>query len=374
MTEWLIGDLLTGRVITSLTVQQGNWSTGINEAGSLTATVTLTDPDVQALGLYNAATVGKSFLACVENGTIMEAGPIWTHDWDEDTGKLQITAAGMWSYFDHRVLIPVLTAGQTPSDVETYYENVSLLTVARRLVQQAQTHTNGQVPIVLPAEVAGTETREYKGDDLPLVGDALADLTSAENGPEIDFRPRFKTDRRYIEWVMRVGTPTQPQLVGPSTHVWDYGTKQKSIRGLKTRRDGSKLQGRTWGQGGSAGAATTFSTYTNTALLTQGYPLLELVDSSRSVDEQSELDAYVRENARIGSKPIEFWSFQVQADQSPRIGEYAKGDYCLIKLRGSRYLPDSPPAGCRRRITNLAGDQDGKWVSVTTGETYSLTA
>lgn len=371
MTDWFIGDLLTGRISTYIPVQSGSWSVAINEAGSVSVSVPLTDPDVRALGLGNVATVAKSFLGVAENGVILAAGPLWTHEYDKDNhATLQLTAAGMWSYFDHRVLIPVLASGQTPFDVETYFESASLTTIAKRLVQQAQTHTNGNVPVVLPAEVAGTEEREYQGADLTLVGDALKDLTSVENGPEIDFLPRFKTDRRYVEWVMRVGTPTQPQLSGMTTHVWDYGITQTTIRGLKVQKDGSKLQGRAWGQGGSASDATMFSQYTNTNLLTQGFPLLELVDASRTVDEQYQLDAYVRENARTGSKPTEFWTFQVQANQSPRIGEFNKGDYCVVKMRGDYYLPDGE---YRRRITNLSGDQDGKWVSVTTGETYALT-
>lgn len=367
--DWFIGDLLTGRINTHLRVKDGSWSTAINDAGSISVTVPLTDPDLRALDLRNVATVGKSFLGVAVDGVILNAGPLWTHDWDRDSGELQLTATGMWSYFDHRVLIPVLKATETPFDVETYYEGVSLTTVARRLVAQAQAHTGGNVPVVLPAEVAGTETREYQGADLQLVGDALNDLVAADNGPEIDFQPRFKSDTRYVEWVMRVGTPSQPQLSGTNTHVWDYGVGQTTISGLQVKKDGSKLQGRTWGTGGAAAASTMFSTYTNTNMLNQGYPLLELVDASRNVDEQTELDAYVRENARTGSKPIEFWSFKVRADQSPMLTEYGKGDFCVVKMRGDYYIPDGQ---YRRRITNLSGDQDNEWVSVTTGETYSL--
>ncbi|WP_416394229.1 MULTISPECIES: hypothetical protein [unclassified Curtobacterium] len=372
MTQWFIGDLLTGNVSTFLQPQSGSWETTINEAGSLSITVTLRDPDVRMLNLPNAATVGKSYLAVAENDTIMNAGPIWQHQYSKDDGTLQLTASGMWSYFDHRVLLPVLAAGQTPLDVETYYENVSLQTIAKRLVQQAQQHTNGNVPVILPAEVAGTETREYQGADLSLVGDALEDLTSVENGPEIDFMPRWRADRLGIEWLMRVGTPSAPQLSSQSTYVWDYSTRQPSIKGLTVTRNGSRVTGRGWAASGSSSDATMFSTYTNSSLLNQGYPLLEVVEASRSTDEQSELDAYVRELARVGSKPTEFWSFEVQADQSPLVGEYSKGDYCAIKMRGDYYIPDSPPDGYRRRITNLSGDHDGKWIKVTTGEVYSL--
>lgn len=369
MTEWFVGDLLTGNISTFIPVVSGSWSTAINEAGSLSVSVTLKDPDVRALGLGNVATVGKSYLAVVENGVVLNAGPIWSHEYSKDDGSLTLAAAGLWSYFDHRVLLPVLVGSQTPLDVETYYENVSLLTVAKRLVQQAQTATGGNVPVVLPAEVAGTEEREYAGSDLNLVGDALNDLTSVENGPEIDFAPRWRVDRLGIEWVMRVGTPTQPQLSANTNHVWDYGVPQPTIKGLSVKRDGTKLVGTAYASSGSSSTAALYSTYRSSVLTGQGYPLLETVDSSRITDLQSELDGYARENARVGSKPIEFWSFSARADASPFVGEYSKGDYCTVKIRDDFYIPDGE---YRRRITNLSGDQDGKWISVTTGEVYSI--
>lgn len=369
MTQWFIGDLLTGNKSTDFQPISGSWETAINDAGSISATVTLRDADVRMLNLPNAATVGKSYLAVAENDVILNAGPIWQHQYNRDTGELQFTAAGLWSYFDHRVLIPVLANGQTPLDVDSLYENMSLATIAKRLVAQAQTHTGGNVPVVLPADISGSETREWPGADLTLIGDALGDLVSVENGPEIDFQPRWRSDRLGIEWVMRTGTPSQPQLYGMTTHVWDYSVPQPSIKGLQVTRDGSKVTGRGWAASGSASDATMFSSYSNTSLLNQGYPLLEVVETARDVDEQGQLDSYVRELARTGSKPREFWSFQVQADQSPLIGEYAKGDYCVVKMRRDHYIPDGE---YRRRITNLSGDHDGKWVKVTTGEVYSL--
>lgn len=370
MTQWLIGDLLTGKVYTFFQPMSGSWETAINEAGSISAVVTLRDPDVRALDLQNVASVGKSYLAVVENDVIMNAGPIWQHQYSKDDGTLQLTAAGMWSYFDHRVLLPVLAAGQSPFDVETYYENVSLQTVARRLVQQARWHTNGNVPVVLPSEVAGAETREYAGSDLALVGDALRDLTAVDGGPEIDFVPRWKTDRSGVEWVMQIGTPAAPKIVGSSAHVWDYSTPQPSVRGLSVSKDGAKISGRGWAASGASSAGSMISVYTNASMLSAGYPLLEVVDAAKSVDEQADLDRYATETARVGSKPIEFWSFEVRADESPFVGEYRKGDYCVVKMRGDLYIPDGT---YRRRITNLSGDQDGKWVKVTTGEEYSLT-
>lgn len=368
MTRYIIGDLLTGLKRVEFEVISGPWSNGIGEAGSVSCTVSTKDPVTRTKNLWNVGSVGLSYLAVIEGDSIMEAGPIWTQDYSKDDRKLTFNAAGMWSYFDHRVLIPVLAAGQSPLDVETYYEGVSLATVAKRLVQQAQQATGGNVPVVLPREIAGSETREYQGADLASVGDALRDLSSTENGPEIDFAPRWNADRSGIEWVLKVGTPTQPELSSPSTHVWDYTVPKPSIKSLTTKKDGSKLSGTSFAMSGSS---SLYSIAQSPTLLNQGYPQLDVVDSSFVTDEQATLDSYAREKARVGSKPTEFWSFMVKADVTPKVGQFSKGDYCLIKIKDDDVIPDNTD-GYRRRITNLSGDQDGKWVSVTTGEVYSL--
>jgi hypothetical protein len=155
MTQFFIGNLLTGRRIQSLRAIQGSWSSSLNAAGELACTVSLRDPVMRRLGLRESALVGKTFLAAFDRDTGLQAGPIWVHDWDDDAGQLTLIAGGMWTYFDHRVLLPVL-AGRQPSDptTDTRYMPIdsdpessypwptdtrkSLQGIARALVQQAQ--------------------------------------------------------------------------------------------------------------------------------------------------------------------------------------------------------------------------------------------
>lgn len=375
MTRYLIGDLRTGRRLLDLNVLTGPWKASLNEAGTVGATVTLRDPDMVQLVLRNAATVGKAFLAVVENDVVQEAGPIWVHDYDRDAGTLELAAAGLWSYFDHRVLLPVLAAGQSPVGADTNLSGLSLGTIAKRLVQQAQRHTGGNVPIVLPGDEAGVHEREYLGADLALIGDRLAELTEVIGGPDIVFAPRFTSDRLGIEWVMRVGTNAKPQLSSQSVHVWDLAVPEPSVRGLKVRRTAEQLVGRQWATGGRNDDVVMTARHDVPTLVNAGYPLLEAVDSSHSsVSVQSTLDAYAREGARTGYKPIEFWSFQVRADVAPLVGEYQVGDYCRLKIGDDPYIPRNTRDGYLRRIVALSGDEQGRWITVTTGEVYELDA
>jgi hypothetical protein len=386
VTRWLIGDLRTGRKLLDLNVLgESKWSTEVNGAGGITAHITLRDPDMIALELRNAATVGKAFIAVVDNGVIHPcSGPIWSHEYDADSGRLTITGGGMWSYFDHRILIPVLADSVAfmipdPEDptktipnpaLDTNLAGLDLGSIAKRLVQQARAHTGGNVPVILEDDRAGIHEKNYVGTDLTVIGDALENLVNLDNGPDIEFTPRFTADLLGVEWVLRTGTEDQPQLFSESTHVWDYVAAQRSIRGLQVKVSGSKMAGRAFATGGRSANKALFARYTNTPMTAAGYPLLETIDSSHStVSRQSTLDRYAKESARTGSKPIEFWTFEVQADQSPLAGEYRAGDYCLVKVSGDPYIPNGI---YRRRLMELSSDGAGKWIKVTTGEVYSL--
>lgn len=378
MTRIIIGDLRTGRKLQDVSVTKCSWSKPLNGPGSLGVTLTLRDPDIAALGLRNVATPGKAFLAILENDVVMEAGPIWVHDYNADTKELELAAAGLWSYFDHRVLIPVLAAGQSPVGADSNYAGLALGTIAKRLVQQARQHTGGNVPVVFQDDEADPRKeseRNYLGAELGLIGDRLEQLTNVIGGPDIDFTPRLTADRQGIEWVMRTGSTTQPQLAAQQTHVWDMSVPESAVHRLRVRRTAEKMVGRAFAAGGRTADSVMTARYENPALTNAGYPLLEAVDSTHSsVSEQPTLDAYAMEAARTGYKPVEFWTFEVDAIATPRVGIYQVGDYCRLKIKGDPYLPDNVTDGYLRRIVSMSGDEQGRRIKITTGEVYSLDA
>ena len=81
-----------------------------------------------------------------------------------------------------------------------------------------------------------------------------------------------------------------------------------------------------------------------------------------------QLLAFAAESARYGAKPTEFWTFDAKADASPLIGEYRPGDFCEVNIGADHYLESDLYT---RRITQLDGDHEGQWVTVTTGEVFA---
>lgn len=380
VVRYLVGDLLTGRRIQWLSASSGSWSEVLNDSGAVRCTVPLADPVNARLGLRESAAVGKAFLAAVDGDLVLQAGPVWVHDWNNDSQELTLVGAGMWSYFDHRVLLPVLgSINPVDPDADTRFSAVvtdpdavgypwlvdtrqSLQTIAKRLVEQAQGWTNGDVPVILPSEVAGTNARWYKGSSLSFVGPRLRDLTSVEGGPDIMFTPRWTSDRLGIEWVMRVGTPSQPLLYSAQWQKFHLGLPGSSLSKLRVRVDGGRMASNGFAAGGRSDGQGLVTVSTDSTLTDAGYPALDAVDTSHStVSEESTLQSYSDELVLRGRNPSVVWSFTHDLSQRPYLEAFNAGDFATVSVRGNAYIPDGAYG---MRLLSRSGDAQGKKVDL----------
>lgn len=381
--RYIIGDLLTGRRIQNLPVISGtgSWSEVLNDAGDIACTVSLKDPVVRRLGLFQSASVGKAFLAAISGSTVLNAGPIWFHDHSDDDSRLTLTASGMWSYFDHRVLLPVL-AGRNPTDstTDTRYSlpitdpsvtgypwpsdtSASLHDIALDLVAQAQTWTNGDVPVILPSSVAGSDERWYKGADLAFVGERLAQLTQVDGGPDIMFSPQLTSDLQGVEWVMRIGTPSEPRLFSAQRQKFQVGVSKSSVSKLRVRVDGTGLASQAFASGGRTDDTTIITVSSDSTLEDAGYALLEAVDSSHStVSQEATLQSYSDEIVMQGERPSMVFAFDHDLSKKPFLEGFNAGDFADVRVRNNAYLPDDTYP---MRIMSRSGDEQGRKVSLT---------
>jgi hypothetical protein len=383
MARWFLADLRTGREILDLPVMEGTWSVQLNGPGTLECTLNMQDPDIRALGLRNASAPAKTVLAVVEHDVLVEAGPIWARSYDRDNQKLKLSAKGLWSIFDHRMILPVLAATipvnqftvTDPSDnsgvktmpnpnLASKFDNIWLGTIAKRMVQQSETWTGGDLPIIYPPDDLGINIRDFNGLDFKAVGDALRQLTQVDGGPDIVFQPQLTSDLLGVQWVMRIGTPSQPLLYSTGAVVFDMSVPESRITTLTVDEDASAMASVSWATGGRSGDTVLVSRASETAHLNAGYPLLEILDSSHTeVVIQSTLDAYAQENLSFGSGPVEIWKFRVELDGDPQFSEYTIGDIVDIVI-GETSDPYLIPDTYQQRIISLAGDHTSTTVQV----------
>lgn len=395
MTEYFIGNLATGRKLQSLPVMKGPWNDRLHVAETVRVTVDMNDPDIQDLGLRSSATPGQAFLAVVENGTFMGAGPIWTRDYDRPARTLTLGAAGMASYFDHRLILPLLAMSigvdqwtvPDPADetktipnplLSTVFNGISLATMAKRLVQQARTFTGGNVPIVFQPDEFEDRTQTYIGADFKPVWEAVNDLMNRENGPEVNFQARYTDGKQGVEWLMQTGTIAQPLITSASVIGWDVTVAESPVMDFKTHEDASNMGSLAWQVGGRQADDVLVSRAYDPTLVNANYPLMELYDGSHStVSVQSTLDGYAMADVLAGRTSSEIWSFTVKAypvdsDGNPagiQVGSYAVGDFGDLRIgdwdpktgMGDPYIPGDT---YRMRIVGISGDEKGEDIDI----------
>lgn len=371
---WITGDLLTGRIYSNPPLLGTSWSNVMDDAGTLTGTAKLADPKVQALNLYSTAAPCKTFLAvgyedATGQQTLLEGGPIWTHQYDDTTGDLTIGAAGLWTYFDHRKVEQILATLINPATFPTIYAGLSLGTIAKRLVQLAQSHTGGNLPIVLPGDVAvvdptGQHDRTYNGYDLAWVGTELRNLTGVIGGPEIAFRPSFAATPGFIQWTMVTGTEADP-LLHQAGADWtlDNNAQAGALGGVSVAIDGTSMGDEAWVKGNGDAEGALIGHVLQSTLTSQGYALFEVeVTGHDSTELVATLNGYASAALASAARPTNTFTLKLQRDQSPSVAQYQVGDYVKLLVGDNhRYYP--PGLTIRSRIVQRTGD-DTDLVSV----------
>lgn len=421
MRQVIVGEVRTGRRITTIPVAGASWSMVHRSAGEIRATIPLEASDFDVLersytgGLYPGLDVFPSpetypeaatpvwrpgmglrpeflsaiepvrcFMGVMEGDEILEAGPIWSWDYDDGSGMLTVIAKGMWSIFDHRI---VMAANRTESGALAYarwgrtYANLSLGTIAKRLVELAEEHVGGELPIVLPEDVAGTSERTYNGYSVATVRQRIEELMGVQGGPDIAFEPRLTEDRLGVEWVMRVGDPLLHQ--DGDDFVWDSRAPKGPVGSLGVTRDASNQAQRAWATGDGMERALLMTEREPADigapdLRDFGFPLTETVSSHSTVERIATLRSHAAGSLRASLRPWMTWAMQVRADLGPRLGSYRPGDWAKVWVETR---PDRPgitphrllrhllPGGFHRaRIIEVSGDL-GETVTVTLAPT-----
>lgn len=381
--RWHVGQLTTGRIWRSFEDADGSWANSF-QYGNLSK-LELAIP----VGALNAgrdkplwptvrsdtappkAFSAVSYVARDGSETLIEAGPIWSRQFDQVAGTLSAGGSDLSTYFAHRKVFDWIAHDADPvtngyATWKAIFEGPQLGLVAKRLVQliqysawQGQPEDDGpnawqSLPIVLPddADLGGTTPATYSepfyGYEMAWVHDKLKKLTERDSGPEIQFVPRFKDgDKRYIEWVMRIGVEADGFMLTQSgnDHVFDMSAQKSPVRNININENGAGWAWTVWGGGqGEAEARPVVASDSVAAgdlVLAAGYPFLETevtgIDAEANIAKVRE---YVRARALECAAPREQWKLTVARDETPHLGQYRVGDMALVKIgKGHAYLP-----------------------------------
>lgn len=344
-----VAETVTGKIVRDVPfVGYPQWSYGINMSGALSVNVPIgpiDKADLRALLDYWRLSWGLSW-----GNYIWQCGPVVTYRYSDNDGPpvLNIGCPGIWGLFSTKRVVanPAWTGVNiAAADADTTLTNLSLHTIAKRLVQNDMTRS-GTLPIVLPDDIAGTQERTYPGYDLAYVGERLSQLTQVIDGPEVEFRPEYTdSTRTAVQWRMRIGNPRLGNLGLP--HAYDYCA---ALTNVDEDGDGSQMQFETWVRGNGMERSLLTGHYADPSLVASGWPKLENVDGSHtSATEQDTLDGWAQADVATYKRGMTKWAGRVRIDGtdgrgnvtgSPSLDTVSVGDSAYFQMRNHRWIPD----------------------------------
>lgn len=364
-----------GALLAEVEPRDLSWSENANQAETIDPTFDLRARSEIARDWRNLATPWKHSVAVDIDGRVI-GGPIMPHDFSADSGTLKFTARGGRILFSRRHVLKIaamssplmLPSGQPDATQDSTWSGYDLGTIAKKLGQQACTFPGWtDIPIVWPADRAGTRERTYAAVDLKTIDDAWSDISGVQNGPDIRLRLEHDGPDRF-RWVFESGTEEQPRLQGPDVFDWEVGQGS----GLTVKTNPSRMGSVAWSKGGRADDTALVAMTYDPTLVNAGFPLLELTtDASANTVLTDTLQAWNAETLRTAAKPWEFWSFDIPTNRSPYPYEYGPGSLVnVIVTKDAPVAGGYVPAGTYpRRIAGLSGGL-GETITITCGEVY----
>lgn len=342
-------------------VADAGWEIGLNGAGKIDAkfrpkSVELKKFDIRSLTATRSQSIGIAY-----GEQILECGPIWFRDYED--GVLSVEAAGLWSVFDRRKVLPGANLAGDPqlaTKAKKLITGKSLGSIARELVRMSVQDNPfnpayGYLNVVLPADVSGAHTRTYYGYDLGWMGDRLRELTKVEGGPDIRFRPRFKpSDPTFVEWVMEYGTDAKPLLTqNGQDWVWDGTAPNSGTIDFGHHQDGSETAAMSWAPGSGQEASMKLAAARNLSAVKAGAPWTEADQASKQTENMTVLQSSANRLQQDRSFPWDSFTISVRADQDPRLGDYLPGDWASVVVPEDH--PTLEPGKQRVRIMAISG-------------------
>ncbi|ACU39454.1 hypothetical protein [Actinosynnema mirum] len=341
----LLADTVTGRIIGTAPYEgTPGWQYGVNLGGQVQITVPARKVDRLPADLHAMFEPWRVTLAMVYGRFVVQAGPIMTYRWDDDAGALTVGAGGLWAVLNRRVLKSSHQGSITEAEADVVLAGLSLGTIAKRLVQHAETSdAYGGLPIAYPDDVTGAHERTYYGYDLAMVGERLTQLTQVDQGPDVELRPRFATAPGFLEWEMRIGAPMLGVSMPQQSVRYGAGLRRLDVDGDASEQASDV---RTPGQGMER--ALPVGRATDSTLQQVGHPALHSVDRGHtSVTETPTLDGHAAATIALRGRPVETWTGIMRADgalpgserRGVGLGAFAAGDVLQIGVQRHGWIP-----------------------------------
>lgn len=367
----LIHETRSGKPVIDLDMSAWDWDVGILAPDRLSCTAPAYTPRARSMDLQEFLTPYKYSLALVDDSvegfSVVKASGVITGrpPEDDDDGKtsFKVSARGpemLFQYWHIRQFPgwPLLnSAGKPTGQYDLKFTGLSLGTIIKRMVQERAKWVGNELPIVFEADRTGTRERtSYEATDGKPLLEALDQIGDRADGVEWGLFPEVDEFDR-ITYRLRTGLDDAPQIVHADDQLWNLGGPSPDIRGFEPNDLVGEVATDAVFSGGKGDDSMMLVRASDSTLVDQGWPRLEVWDSSHSsVTQESTLQGWADGRiSGVAQRP----SFQVRASQALSL---RYGDRVQIAAEGHWYWPSGVTGG--RVLSVGQGSGSPEWVDV----------
>ena len=348
-------DTITGARLAPIPASAFSYSRVTNDGGSGSMSLNVNSKQAAKIDLRAVLRPIKTTLVLEADNRVIAAGVMGNPSYDRDSGNLSVAHNDLWSIFSARKAIK-----HGLPNAMTAHLNLgptSMRTLIKRLFAEAVAPgTQYDLPLLLPADVAGTESRTYYGYAMQDVTDAVQELMDSEGGPDIDMRPQWDASGK-LQWAPRIGNLS-------SGTKWEYNldANNHGLTGVGMDADATAITTNAYIIGEGSEKNTLYRSQPSSDV---SYPALERDVAYKTVTKVTELEKLAVERIRSYAGPTQQWSASINKDGngrdgSPRVQDLTLGDDVRIFAAGDPWLP----SWSTNRLIKYSGSLESPFVKL----------
>lgn len=358
--RYLFADLLTNEIVGELPLTGVAFTQQLNQAGTLSGHLLLSGMTTAQFNVNQSTTPARTAIYVDRNGVLIWGGVIWGRSYNSADQTLSITAREFESYFERRRITTTVD-----------FQNIDQLVIARTLMTDAQAVASGDIGVIVGTETSGVLIdRTYYYYEIKGVYPALQDLSRAENG--FDFNIQVSYDpitneplKTLVLGYPRSGTiydvndPEALVFIFPAGNIVEYEYPE----------DGAIAANVVYALGAGSNEGKLLETAQDTALLADGWPLLEEQANYSDVTDSTYLAELANGQVLAVAYPPTTIKIVVPAYVTPELGSYSIGDDARLIITDERF-PNTLDAVYRIVGLSVQPGEDGpERVTITLTET-----
>ena len=214
------------------------------------------------------------------------------------------------------------------------------------------------LPVVLPAIVAGTQSRTYYNYSLQSIEDGLREIQNSNGGPDIDFAPSWSGGLSGgLQYTARMGTDAAPKLTGG---IFDFNmtAERNGLFNVSITEDATKQLTGIIAVGAGSGADVKVAQAGIGAAGTFGtVPRLDVAHPFGQIEVQTDLQNHANAEIALYQYPTKQWQMSLMADGPVDVGSLVLGSTLRVYNKGRILAPDGWTS---QRLIGISGDLSNK--------------